>query len=48
MFHLIGRYAYFKTQRRLRDSGDTQAVARQLRKQGYPLGIALLLIVGRT
>ena len=43
---LIGRYFRHKYRRILAESGDYYAAARNLRKQGIPLAIALLILVG--
>ena len=48
MNELIGRYFRQKVARRLQESQDAYTVARSLRKQGVPLAIALLLIVGKV
>jgi len=49
LFEYLGMVWWVRTQRRLRDSDDdVHAVAKQLKKQGVPLPIALALILGRT
>ena len=45
---IVGRYFRMKYRRIVRVSKDTQAAARNLRKQGVPLGIALLILTGRA
>lgn len=45
---IIGRYMRRKYRRIVRDSGDIYMAARNLRKQGVPLGIALLVLTGRA
>lgn len=44
---LIGRFVVNKYRSQCTDQGAFQS-ARNLRKQGYPLALALLLIVGRV
>lgn len=45
LYEYLGMVWRQRVQRRLRETGgDVQHVARQLRKQGVPLGIALLLL----
>jgi hypothetical protein len=45
----LGCWLAVKWRTRLVESGgDYQAVARQMKKQGYPLEIALALLVGRV
>ena len=45
---IVGRYFRMKYRRILIVSGDTFMAARNLRKQGVPLGIALLVLTGRA
>ena len=47
LHELAGRWLANKTRRQLREQGAFQA-ARNLRKQGCPLAVALLLLVGRV
>ena len=44
---LIGEYIIQKWRARLEETGDVQHVARQMRKQGYPLEITLLILLGK-
>lgn len=44
---LVGEYIIQKWRARLADCGDVQHVARQMRKQGYPIEIALLILTER-
>lgn len=48
MNEFIGRYFVQKYRRRLQESQDAYVVARALRKQGIPLAVALLLLIGRV
>ncbi len=45
---IIGRYMRRKYRRILSDSGDVYMAARNLKKQGVPLAIALLVLTGRA
>lgn len=48
-FQTVGRWMAQKWQARLRDSGgDYFTVAAQMRKQGVPVELALLLLCGST
>lgn len=47
MHAIIGRYMLSKT-RRLAAAKGVERTARNLRKQGVPLAIALALLVGRV
>jgi len=45
---IIGRAIRMKYRRIVTVSGDHYAAARNLRKQGVPLGIAKLILLGRA
>lgn len=45
---IVGRYLRSKYRRILSESGDYYAAARNLRKQGFPLAIARLVLFGRA
>lgn len=47
-YHALGAWLQQKVRDRLADcGGDTQAVARQLRKQGYPIEVARFLLLSK-